>query len=149
MKKTPFAGILIAALAGASWHYASPQTREALLGFIGLASRRDAGEIRRAIGDAVLPDDPIARRAVLAEGLKRSIRELQRRTITDEQGTEAAAAAGFVPDKELAGKTTADILAGAGNAITELEGANKDESAGTKITERILERILPAAQCKE
>ena len=149
MRKELITGLMIAVAGAVGWHYASPQTRETLLGFVGMASRRDTQELRHTIRDAVLPEDPIARRAALAKNIQRSIRELQRREITAERGAETAIAGGFAEDEELSGKTTAEVLAGARNAVAELEGANKDTSVGTKITERILERILPAAQCKE
>ena len=149
MKKTMFSVAVIAALAGVSWHYASPRTHESLLGFIGMASRRDTAEGRRALGDVILPKDPAARRAALTGQLGKSIRELQRRAIATQQGADAATAAGFAADDTLAAKKTAEILAGVANAIKELEGANTDASLGTRVTERILERILPTAQCKE
>ncbi|OGZ97008.1 MAG: hypothetical protein A3J10_04295 [Candidatus Sungbacteria bacterium RIFCSPLOWO2_02_FULL_54_10] len=149
MTKALLNGLMLSALAIAGWHYAPPQMRDSLLGLVGMASRRDTAQIRRVIGDAVLPEDPITRRAVLAQDIQRSIRELQRRAITETRGADAALAAGLGEDQELAGKTSAEILAGAGNAVAALEGANKDTSVGMKITERILERILPGAACRE
>ncbi|MEK7542048.1 MAG: hypothetical protein AAB533_04320 [Patescibacteria group bacterium] len=149
MKKALLGGAVIAVVAWAGWHYGSPRTREALLGFIGMARRRDTAEIRRAIGDAVLPEDPVERRVALTQDLTRSIRELRRREATEALGADAALAAGLASDETLASTTTADVLAGAERIIKELEGANTDSSAGTKVVERILERMLPARQCKE
>ena len=149
MKKALVSTLMIAAVAGMGWRYASPQTREALLGFVGMASRRDAVGLRQGIKDAVLPQDPAERRTVLTDGLKRDIRELQRRAIREEQGLSAAVTAGFDEDAGQSGKTITEILAGAGNTVTELENANKDASLGTKVTERILERILPGTACRE
>lgn len=148
MKKAIFSAVLVAALAGIGWRYASPRTREQLLGFVGMAARRDTGEARRVIGDAVLPQDPRERRASLTGDLHRRIRELQRRDIAETQGADAALAAGLAPDTALADVPAADVLAGALDIIKELEGANDDASLGTRVTERILERLLPDAACK-
>lgn len=154
MKKTIFGGLLIAGLVWAGWRYVPPRTREALLGFIGMASRRARGEdvpaaeIRSAIEDAVLPADPAKRREMLTRELRRNISDLRRRAVIEAEGAGAAIAAGFVPDDKLASTTAADVLADTERIVKELEGANQDASAGTRVIERIIERILPAGQCR-
>lgn len=148
MKKAILGGLLIAGLLGAGWRYAPPRIREQLLGFIGMASRRDVAEIRRAIGAAVLPEDPTERRKALTQELNRRIRELRRRELVEHRGAKATLSAGITADEGMTGSPTAEVLAGAEQIVKELEGANQDASVGTKITERILERILPAAQCR-
>lgn len=154
MKKALFGGLLITGLVWLGWQYAPPRAREALLGFVGMASRRARGqdvpaaEIRRAVADAVLPADPAERREVLTGALRRNIRELRRRETIETQGAEAARAAGFAADDALASTTAADVLADTERIAKELEGANQDAGAGTRVVERIIERILPSVQCR-
>lgn len=148
MKKAVFGAVAVAVLAGAGWQYASPPARDALMGFIGMAARRDTGEVRRAIGDMALPKDPAEQRTALTAALDRRVRELQRRELAAVRGEDAARAAGFVPDTELADVPAADVLAGAAEIITELKGAPAGVSPGTRVTERILERLLPGPACR-
>lgn len=154
MKRTVFGGLLITGLLWAGWRYAPPRTREALLGFVGLASRRiqgqdvPAAEVRRAVEDAVLPDSPAERREALIRELRQNISDLRRREMIEAEGADAAIAAGFSSDDTQASTTAADVLADTERIVKELEGANQDGSAGARVMERIIERILPPAQCR-
>lgn len=141
--------VLAGALLWTGWHYVSPRTRDAILGFIGMAQRRDTAEVQRMIGDSLLPEDPAERRVALTADLDARIRELRRREVAAAQGSGVAAAAGLLPDPEFAAVPTPDILAGASQAVRALEEVNKDASVKTKVTERILDRILPARQCSQ
>lgn len=155
MKKAIFSVIMIAALAGVGWRYASPRTREALLGFIGMASRRARGEdvpaaeLRRAVENAVLPADPAERRKALTEELRRNIGELRRLAVTDTNDTEATGGVELLSNGARASTTATDVLTDTERIVKELEGANQDASPGTKIVERILERLLPESVCKQ
>lgn len=141
--------LVIAALV-IGWHYLPDYVRDRAVAFIGIAARGDKQEVKKFVEDVVLPKDPKEKRKVLLEELKKNITELKKRNIVSQEiksqtnyNTESV-----TPLK----KASADQLIGAaGGIIKELEDANGDGTIGQKITERIIDAILPPrkeAECK-
>lgn len=140
--------VIIALIIG--WRYLPDHIRDKTAAFIGLAARGNKQEVKRFVEDVVLPKDPREKRKVLLEELKKNITELKERNNLS---------LGVKPDTNHNIKsaihlkqTSSDQLIGAaGGIIKELEDANGDESIGQKITERIIDAVLPsrkeAAEC--
>jgi DNA primase catalytic subunit len=140
--------IVIAAGVWTGWYYTPAEIKGQILGFVGLASQRR--EVKNFIEDGVLPPDPEERREVVVKELKKNVGELKRRSIrsgTVEETALSAGEAGASP--AIAAASTASVAAAADKLLDELEKSSGDKSLGGRIIERILERILPAPQCKE
>ena len=134
-------------LLGVGWHYTPRHTRERLLGFIGIVSRGNVGDVKTAIGDLILPEDPEERREILIGELKKNLRELRAQAGEGE----AAADASGVQASAIAAASTGELIAASEDIIKELEAANGDKSVGGTIIERIIDRALPAqsVECKQ
>lgn len=150
MRRLIISSILLITLVGIGWHYTPQRVRERLLGFVGVAARGDADGVKKAIGDLVLPKDPEERRRVLIGELKKNVDELKRRAIP---GVEAETGAPVIRQSEAAEGAQAEsaeaIIGNTEKLLGELAESNGDKSVGGTIVERIVERILPAAQCRE
>ena len=136
---------------GIGWRYAPPAAREKLLGFIGVADRArsvDPAQVARDIKEKIMPEDPVARRSALVAALKEKMREIKDNTADETKAEQspasADAGAGRIPEASI-GKTVDEAAA----LVNQLEQVNHDASVGGQIVQRVLERILPAAQCKE
>ena len=145
MKRIIISSALLLILLVVGWRYTPRHARERLLGFIGVVSQGDADGIKKIIGDMVLPEAPEERREALIGELKENLRELSART-SDEAGLTGA---GDTHDPTLAAAATGELIAASESIVKELEAANDDKSVGGTIVERIVDRILPTAQCKE
>lgn len=133
---------------GIGWRYASPQTRERLLGFIGAAGRTDPAEVTRGIKDKIIPEDPALRRAALTAALKQKISEIQSNAgvekVIDRLGAPVSAVA---PDAKAA--RVVNAADEAARLVSQLEQANHDALVGGQIVRLVLNAIIPAPQCKE
>lgn len=125
------------------WRYLPEHIRNKTAAFIGLAARGNKQEVKRFVEDVVLPKDIKEKRKILLEELKKNITELKGRNIVSKEiksqtnhNTESATS--------LKKASTDQLIGAAGGIIKELEDANNDESIGQKITERIIDAVLPS-----
>lgn len=144
MRKFILSATLLVSAIAVGWYYAPQNIRDQLTAFIGIAARRDTGEIKNFLQDSVLPQDPKERRGVLIQELKKNIAELKKRS--DPSGTKEKIAAPNV-------KTEA-IIGASEKALDELDKSNEDKPVSQTITERIIEKILPkgssgGGQCRQ
>ena len=140
--------IVIIVLVAGAWYYTPVSIKEKVLGFVGLAAPR--GEIKNLGEDVILPADPEERREVLVRELKKNVGELKRRAA--KSGTVDAGMSISVRDTAspvIAKADTKEVIGAAEKLLDELEKSSGDKSAGDKILERIIERILPPPQCRE
>ena len=113
---------------GVGWRYAPQDIRQKLLD---AAGRRDQATdtIAAKIKDAVKPDNPVARRAALAAAIKQKIEEIAQEANT--------------------ATSTGQMTEEAEHLVDQLTQEAGGQSISGKAIERVLERILPASQCKE
>ena len=118
-----------------------------MLSFIGAAATRDTGEIKNIFKETVLPKNPEEKREVLIQELKKNLREIK----------EVADPGNYIsqnPKSSTAiNKNTAssqnkikELISSSENAIEKLEESNGDKSITEKITERVIEIILPGKE---
>lgn len=131
------------------WYYVPQNIRDGLTAFIGLAARRDTGEIKTFLADTVLPEDPKERREVLIQELKKNISEIKKKA-TAESGNEK-----IISSHKGKVVTEIDGLIGASEkALEELEKSNEDKPVSQTVTERVIETILQKSssgggQCRQ
>lgn len=132
--------LLIIVLVWFGWHYTPPEVKSRILKTVGIAARRDPVEIRHFLRDVVLPADPAERRAVLTSELKENIAELKRRV--------DAPALAPASDPELSKASLPELISASDGIIRELEVSHRDMSLKEKVTERVLDAVLPRpAEC--
>ncbi|QQG45727.1 MAG: hypothetical protein HYW89_02305 [Candidatus Sungiibacteriota bacterium] len=131
------------------WYSLPADFREKAMAFIGIAGRRDRQEIRQFVEDAILPEDPKERRAVLIGELKKNIEEIKTVTVSSKkinppknQGILSVAGqkTNTVPD---------ELIKKSESIVKELENANFDIPIREKIIERVLEFVLPSKNTDE
>lgn len=152
MKRFFFATMFMILAVGVGWRYAPPDARERMLGFIGMANRADPARIAQDIKDKITSEDPAARRAALVETLKQKIQEIRTEAAVGENAGEVSASAGVLANASASAARAADIASSADDAaqiINQIEQVGGGTSAGGQIVQRLIERILPAPQCKE
>lgn len=130
---------------GIGWRYAPPQARERLLGFAGMANRADPARVAQGIREKIAPEDPAARRSALTTALKEKIREIKNNAAGGNNPDQSGAPAGAPHMSAASVGRAADEAA---IFVSQLEQANQDASVGGQIAQRVLDAILPAAQCK-
>lgn len=136
---------------GVGWRYTPPEARERLLGFIGMANRVDPARIAQDIKDKITPEDPAARRTALVGALKQKVQEIKTKAAVGENTDGSSASASAPANTSASAARAADIASSADEAvqiITQLEQSGGGASAGGQIVQRLIERILPAPQCK-
>lgn len=144
MRKFILSTALLIFAVAVGWYYTPQNIRDQLTAFIGLAARRDTGEIKNFLADSVLPQDPKERRGVIIQELKKNVAELKRRS--DPKSAK---------EKTATPKVTTEAIIGASEkALGELEKSNDDKPVSQTITERIIEKILPKSssgggQCRQ
>lgn len=132
------------------WRYLPDHIRNKASAFIGIAAKGDKQEVKRFVEDVALPKDPKEKRKTLLEELKKNVAELKRRNIVP-QGIKSSASDNTESATSLKKASADQLIGAAGGIIKELEDANNDESIGQKITERIIDAVLPSrqeAECK-
>ncbi len=139
MKKFIFSTTLVIFVIAAGWYYTPSQIRERLSAFIGLAARRDTGEIKNFIEDVVLPEDAAERREVLIGELKKNITEIKRRSDPKAQGS---------GENKTKAATTGELIEASERALEELEKSSGDASVGGAVADKILEIVLPNSPTK-
>ena len=145
MKRFFITTAVIVLAAGAGWRYAPLGMRESMLGFIAGARQRSSVAVRDAVSRA-LPDDPLVRRVAAAAELRQTITDMEKRA-----GIRAASH-GISPEQSTAmsldarDASEADIVKKAEELIRELESAAPEPSLPRRVTERVLDAILPASK---
>lgn len=158
MKKHFFLVVVLLFILTVGWYYLPINIRDKAAAFLGLALRRDSGEIKRFVADVALPQEPEKRRKVLLEELKKNVTEIKRRSATalktskekDESYPDNS------PDIPSSGKTyptdasTKELITTSEQIIEELEKTISDQSLGRKLTSKILDTIFPSREesCK-
>lgn len=151
MKRLFFATTLMILAVGVGWRYAPPEARERMLGFVGMANRADPARFVQDIKDKITPEDPEVRRAALMETLKQKVQEIKTKAAVGENTDGANASAPTSANASAPPARAADIASSADEAeqiINKLEQSGGASSAGGQIVQRLIERILPAPQCK-
>jgi|GEM_PF-2216086 hypothetical protein len=142
---------------GVGWRVAPPDARERILGFVGMARMVARDESARVVRDAkekIVPADPTARRAALTEELKQKLRDIKAATQPESQyapGKDTSSA-----DTQNRASAAPDMRAGdiakaadeASRLLDEIERVGAGASAGGRMAQSLLERILPAPQCE-
>ncbi len=151
MRRFFFATVFMILAVGVGWRYAPQDARQRLLAFIGVANRVRPSGIAQEIKDKIMPEDPVARRAALTAALRQKIAEIQEGAGVEKSADRGGAPAGApvlagTPDTHAAsvGKSADD----AAQLVNQLEQANHDASVGGQVVQRVLNAILPAAQCQ-
>lgn len=147
MRRFIFSAVLMLLMVATGWYYAPQNIRDQLTAFIGIATRRDTGEIKNFLTDSVLPQDPKERREVIIQELKKNVAELKRRSDPKKEKAKAA-------DPKVQTLTMEEIIKSSEAALDELEKSNEDKPVSQTITERIIEKILPkgssgGGQCRQ
>jgi len=130
-----------------SWHYLPPHIREKAAAFVGIARKGDKQEVKRFIEEVILPPDPKKRREVLLKELKKNITEVKQRF--SNKTKDNAPAKTSSNESSFASASSGELIGSAEDLIKELEEANDDASIGEKITERIIDTILPPQSTME
>lgn len=139
--------VLVIAAVAAGWYYTPTNIKAQVLGFVGLAAPRR--EVKNFIEDVVLPADPKERQEVLVQELKKNVGELKRRA--GPAGALEAGAPVAIQDTAspaLAKADTKEVIGAAEKLLGELEKSSGGKSVGGVIIERIIDRVLPAPQCR-
>lgn len=115
------------------WYFMPEGWRGKISGAASVILRGDKQEVKKYFKDTILPQDPEKRRTVLLEELKKGLVEVKKENVDGSVGK--------------------DFIATAEEIVKELEEANRDKSIGRGITERIVDKILPAkneiVECKK
>jgi translation elongation factor EF-1beta len=148
MKRFFFGTLFIIVAVGVGWRYAPSDTRERLLGFVGMANSVDPARVARDIKEKIMPEDPAVRRAALTTALRQKIMEIQ-----ESAGVEESADSGGVLVGVRTLNTSAiDIVKAADDAaqlVNQLEQSGGSGSVAGQAIQRVIDKILPAPQCKE
>lgn len=147
MRKFFLSTALVIFTVAAGWYYTPPQIRDKLTAFIGVAARRDTGEIKNFLADTVLASDPKERREVIIQGLKKNIAEIKRRA-------DPKSAKEKTPASKIQAVTTPELIEASEKALEELEKSNEDKPVSQTVTERVIETILQKSssgggQCRQ
>ena len=145
MKRFFITTAVLVMVAGVGWRYAPADTRESMLGFIGGARQRSGTAVRDALSRA-LPDDPAVRRAAVAGELRRAITEMERRAGISPTAFMAGAEQGAGVSQNARPASGADIAQKTEDLIRELESSAPEPSLPRRITERVLDAMLPASK---
>lgn len=146
MKKFFISTLLIVSSVSVGWYYAPQNIRERLTAFIGLAARRDTGEIKNFFEETVLPQDPKERRGVLIGELRKNIGEIKKRADPKAKGD---------GKNNIGVATTQELIEAAEGALGELEKSSGDASVGGAVADKVLDIILPSSptqspkQCRQ
>lgn len=147
MRKFILSTSLVLFLVAVGWYYTPPQIRDKISAFIGVAARRDTGEIKNFLADSVLPEDPKERREIIIQELKKNIAEIKRRS-------DPKSAKEKSPASKVQSVTTEELIGASEKALDELEKSNEDNPTVQAITDRVLEIVVPGSssgpkQCRQ
>lgn len=120
--------------------YAPDGMREKLLGLAGLAN---FGSIAHILRDAVIPEDPVVRRAGAINTLKQKVGAIRERVEAAQNSESSGMNPTPLKDVEKAADEAMRI-------ISQLEEANSEQSLGGRVATRVIDAVLPApsiAQC--
>lgn len=158
MKKHFFLLAVLLFILTVGWYYLPINIRDKAAAFLGIALRRDSGEIKRFVADVTPPQEPEKRRKVLFEELKKNVTEIKRRSATGvktpkEKDESYPNGSPDIPNSSKAYPTdesTQELITTSEQIIEELEKTISDQSLGRKLTSRILDVIFPSQEesCK-
>lgn len=120
--------------------YAPDGMREKLFGLAGLAN---FGSITHTLRDAVMPEDPVVRRAGAINTLKQKIGAIRERVEAAQNSGSSGMNPAPLKDVEKAADEAMSI-------IGQLEEVNSEQSLGSRVAARVIDTVLPApsaAQC--
>lgn len=129
------------------WFYIPNNAKNKMLAFVGAAVERDSGEIKNIFKDAVLPENPEEKRGILIQELKKKLKEIKETAVLPPLANSKLKSAGLL-DKNASSKIK-ELISSSESAIEKLEEANGDKSVTEKITERVIEIILPSKEKTE
>jgi len=141
MRRFFFATVFMILAVGVGWRYAPQDARQRLLQAVGVVGRVDPAGIAQGIKNKVMPEDPVARRAALTTELKEKITQMKNIAAGENKGVSSGTANGAVTTIEQAADE-------AGQLVQQLQEVNKDPSISGQVIQRVLDKILPATQCK-
>lgn len=151
MKRFFFATMFMILAIGIGWRYAPPDARERMLGFIGMATNRaDPKRVAQGIKEKIMPEDPAATRAAIVGTLKQKIQEIKEGVgVEKNAGGSGASALTGAPTPAARAAAIAKAADEAAQLVGQLEQSGTSGSASGQIIQRVLDKILPATQCKE
>ena len=117
-----------------------------MLAFVGAAAIHDTGEIKNMIKNSVLPQNPEEKREVLIRELKKNLKEIKEATSPQTSLNQKLKSAVSVDPKPAPSQKIKELISSSESAIEKLEEANGDKSVTEKITERVLEIIMPSKE---
>ena len=148
MKKALILTLFVSAALAFGWYYIPSDTKNKMLAFVGAAAIHDTGEIKNIIKNSVLPQNPEEKREVLIRELKKNLKEIKEATnpqisLNRKSKSTASVNTNLAPSPKIK-----ELISSSESAIEKLEEANGDKSVTEKITERMLEIIMPKASEK-
>lgn len=147
MKRIVISTIFTFIALASGWYFVPNNIKSKTLAFVGAAVEHDSGEIKNIFKDAVLPENPEEKREILIQELKKNLKEIKEAAILPPFANQKLKSAG-PPDKNIASKIK-ELISSSESAIEKLEEANDDKSVIEKITERVIEIILPDKETDE
>lgn len=125
---------LVFALAVA-WYYAPSNVRDNATAFIGGVFRNGAKNVPAFVRKTVTPQDPTEKRKLLLRDLKKNLSDIKGKVTS---------AVGQTTEESVSGSSEIATLVGASeDIINKLEASSEEAGVSSKITERILDTVLP------
>jgi len=146
MKKIIILTLFVSAALASGWYYVPSDTKNKMLAFVGAAAIHDTGEIKNMIKNSVLPQNPEEKREVLIRELKKNLKEIKEATSPQTSLNQKLKSAVSVDPKPAPSQKIKELISSSESAIEKLEEANGDKSVTEKITERVLEIIMPSKE---